>query len=228
MKRSLHQLVYTYFPRLWFLLRYRTENEYQNYVYSKDEIVPYGQSLRKLYALSPVLLEITRGRSFLEIGCDTGFFPLQAAALGATRSVGIDRNPKALKKAKEAAAFTGRSQVQFVEATIPNLPIAEKFDTVLFMSAMHYMFSDRCGNVILFTTMDSFIRYISQFVGKYLAIEFVDAQDSASEMLLAKSILEAGEYSQERFLSAMRTHFSEIVDLGHTHYQTRTLYLASK
>lgn len=226
MKKLLHDLLYKHYPRLWFLARYSVENEYQDYVVSRDDIVPYGATLKKFLALSPVWDSIVRGRTFLEIGCDTGFFPLMAAQRGATEVVGVDRNLNALGKAEKARKKMGFDHVAFKHAVVPDIGIMNQFNVVLLMSVMHYMFSDKCGNQILFSNMDSFVEYVSQYVGDCLLVEFVGADDPAAQKIVAKKFLSDGTYGEESFLVSLKKKYKAVSSLGGTHYETRRLFLA--
>jgi len=72
------------------------------------------------------------GKSFLDIGCNEGFFCNYALQQGATRVVGIDSQKAAIDKAREY--YPG---VTFLHQSWDKLP-DEKFDVILHASAMHY------------------------------------------------------------------------------------------
>lgn len=72
------------------------------------------------------------GLSVLDIGCNEGFFCIEAVRQGATRVLGIDQNPKIIEAAKrrsDKAEFLCRSWWE-----IPD----EQFDVIFFLSAIHY------------------------------------------------------------------------------------------
>jgi len=74
------------------------------------------------------------GKSFLDIGCNEGFFCNVAAQRGASRIVGIDFSPPSIALAKE------RYDNPVIEYRVQRwdaLP-DESFDVVLWSSAMHY------------------------------------------------------------------------------------------
>ena len=83
------------------------------------------------------------GKSFIDLGCNKGFFPLYAAACGAYRSVGIDPDQNRIKLANEIATVTNNSAVFFCGKY--TLDIAEElgvFDIVYIGSAYHYFWLD--------------------------------------------------------------------------------------
>jgi SAM-dependent methyltransferase len=212
---------------LWFFGCYNVENEYQNYLYSRHDIAPYGDTLKKYTALAGHLRGAVDGKTFLDLGCDTGFFPLMAAKLGARESVGVDRNARALAKAERARHRLALENVRFIRATAPDFTAHERFDTVLFMSAIHYMFSDKLGNHIIFQDMNALLKYLSGFVKNCLFIEFVKPDDPYIGRLVADRFLSSGEYSCAVFQEVLNRSFISVVNLGKTHSQTRNLFMAS-
>ena len=95
------------------------------------------------------------------------------------------------------------------------------------MSMIHYMFSDKCGNNLLFESMDSFIEYASGYAGKSLIIEFVDIADEAAVKVVSDGLLKTGAYSEQKFREALSRKYSRVLELGGTHLPTRRLYIAS-
>ncbi|SEK42787.1 Methyltransferase domain-containing protein [Pseudoxanthomonas sp. GM95] len=88
-----------------------------------------SRSLDKLKALHlPVLAD----KSFLDVGCNEGFFCGFAAFQGASRIVGIDRSQLFVERA--AARFP---QVDFFAQGWDELPDGQ-FDVILLASALHY------------------------------------------------------------------------------------------
>lgn len=73
-----------------------------------------------------------KGKSVLDIGCNEGFFCIEAIRQGAKRVVGIDLSTHFLELAKERCP-----EAEFHKTTWWNLP-NEKFDVILFLSAIHY------------------------------------------------------------------------------------------
>lgn len=72
------------------------------------------------------------GLAVLDIGCNEGFFCVEAARQGAARIVGIDYNADAIKSAEQRCP-----QGHFINATWWSLP-NEKFDLIFFLSSIHY------------------------------------------------------------------------------------------
>ena len=74
------------------------------------------------------------GRTFLDIGCNEGFFCNAAVSQGATSAVGIDKDERAIQHARTEY---GRPNVEFIVGGWDNLPPGP-FDVILWASAMHY------------------------------------------------------------------------------------------
>lgn len=89
-----------------------------------------SMSSSKLEALA--LPERLDGESVLDIGCNEGFFCAEAVRRGARRVVGIDSNDSIIRSAVKRT-----SEAEFRCTDWWNLP-DEKFDWILFTSAIHY------------------------------------------------------------------------------------------
>jgi SAM-dependent methyltransferase len=72
------------------------------------------------------------GLSVLDIGCNEGFFCIEAIKQGATRVVGIDQSKKFVESARQRCPAA-----TFIQASWWELP-EETFDVIFFLSAIHY------------------------------------------------------------------------------------------
>lgn len=72
------------------------------------------------------------GKAILDIGCNEGFFCLESVRRKAKRVLGIDANPALVEKARARVP-----DAEFINCSWWNLP-EEKFDYILFLSAIHY------------------------------------------------------------------------------------------
>ncbi len=87
---------------------------------------------RTLDKLKTLRLPVMEGRSFLDVGCNEGFFCGFASFAGATRAVGLDRS----------SMFINRAHARFPACEFhcqgwENLPDGP-FDVILLASALHY------------------------------------------------------------------------------------------
>jgi len=89
-----------------------------------------SKSEQKLRAIQ--LPEDLTGMSVLDIGCNEGFFCKAALERRATRVVGIDKTEKLIDSARQRVPGA-----EFRTCSWWDLP-AEKFDVILFLSAIHY------------------------------------------------------------------------------------------
>lgn len=72
------------------------------------------------------------GLSVLDLGCNEGFFCIEARRRGASRVVGIDADQKAIQAACHRAP-----DIEFLCQSWEELP-NEKFDIIIMLSALHY------------------------------------------------------------------------------------------
>lgn len=101
-----------------------------NYQSHKGTQPGMSDSDRKLSRLT-IPIDLT-GKSFLDIGCNEGFFCGIALERGAKRVVGIDSDAKALTLAKQLYP-----KAEYIHSTWHPLPDGP-FDVVQWSSAMHY------------------------------------------------------------------------------------------
>lgn len=73
-----------------------------------------------------------KGKSFLDVGCNAGFFCGEALRQNAKRVVGIDQSSKFIDDAKKRYP-----QAEFLNQSWDYLP-QEKFDVIIMLSALHY------------------------------------------------------------------------------------------
>lgn len=88
-----------------------------------------SRTLEKLNALK---LPDLAGRTFLDVGCNEGYFCGFAKFMGAARSVGIDHSPEFIFRAQ-----TRFPDCEFHARSWENLPEGT-FDVILLASALHY------------------------------------------------------------------------------------------
>jgi SAM-dependent methyltransferase len=72
------------------------------------------------------------GKSVLDIGCNEGFFCAEALRQGARRVLGVDFSKRFIDSAKQRV-----KEAEFLQASWWDIP-DEKFDVILFLSAIHY------------------------------------------------------------------------------------------
>ncbi|MFW7379733.1 MAG: class I SAM-dependent methyltransferase [Oligoflexus sp.] len=82
--------------------------------------------------LSKLRIPPLTGKSFLDIGCNAGFFCGYAKFDGATKSIGLDRSKKSITQAKQRFP-----DCEFLARTWDQLPEGS-YDTILLASALHY------------------------------------------------------------------------------------------
>ncbi|MDL2266990.1 methyltransferase domain-containing protein [Desulfovibrio sp. OttesenSCG-928-G15] len=97
-----------------------------------------SESAKKLAALK---LPSLQGMKVLDLGCNEGFFCQHALAQGAKRVVGVDASNWFIEKAKNLvpnySALEEEGRLSFLHSSWWNIP-DERFDLILFLSAIHY------------------------------------------------------------------------------------------
>jgi SAM-dependent methyltransferase len=96
---------------------------------------PGGSKSNEKLARIKLPADLTNKR-VLDLGCNEGFFCIEAKKRGAAYVLGIDRNKKSIEAAKERAARENL-EIDFLARDFLNVP-AGKFDVILMLSALHY------------------------------------------------------------------------------------------
>lgn len=73
-----------------------------------------------------------QGLSVLDLGCNEGFFCIEALKMGAARVVGVDRTKRHVEAARKRCP-----EGEFIHGSWWDLP-QERFDIILLLSAIHY------------------------------------------------------------------------------------------
>lgn len=102
---------------------------------SFDDRKGASQSSKKLLAIK--MPNNLNGKRVLDLGCNEGFFSLEAKRRGAAEVIGIDRNSKHIPIARERAAREGL-EIDFRNEDMLNLAEG-KFDVIIFLSAIYYL-----------------------------------------------------------------------------------------
>jgi SAM-dependent methyltransferase len=168
------------------------------------------------------------GKSFIDLGCNKGFFPLYAAKRGAYRAVGIDPDATRIERANDIAAFT-RSGAEFLRGKFDVKMVGTYgvFDVVYVGSAYHYFWLDYRDHDLVFDTL-------AQLTGDVLIFEGCTSLDDEQWRLAAikttgepEAKLRA-EFNEDVILRSARRHF-DIETLGRSgHASHRYLFTMKK
>jgi SAM-dependent methyltransferase len=82
--------------------------------------------------LAKLALPDLRGKRFLDLGCNMGFYCRHALAHGATRVVGVDSDAKVIEAARKVSA-----DIELFDGGWDHFPDGE-FDVIVCLSAIHY------------------------------------------------------------------------------------------
>ncbi len=107
-------------------IRNITQRGYQDF----EDQIGDSDSPKKLACLD--LPDSLEGKDVLDIGCNEGFFCIDALKKGATRVVGIDQNADVIDKARRRD-----NRAEYVNGSWWDIP-NDKFDFIYFLSALHY------------------------------------------------------------------------------------------
>lgn len=89
--------------------------------------------------ISDLLGDDIHHTSFLDIGCNSGFFSLELAARGAGRVEGIDLRPENIAQARFLADRYGLENVSFDVADIDDVESSDRWDVVLNLGVLYHV-----------------------------------------------------------------------------------------
>ena len=98
-----------------------------------------GDFPRVLWPYVEDVLSDVSGRTVLDVGCNAGFYALEAKRRGARRVLGIDIDPRYLEQARLAAQVL-EQEIEFRQLSVYDVArIGEKFDVVIFMGVLYHL-----------------------------------------------------------------------------------------
>lgn len=201
----------------WFL-----EGAYQHYLYRKGEIRTFDSSSDKFSLLRPFLSESIIGKTFFDVGCNTGACTLEVVCAGALHGTGIDMGPHLLMHAERVAKVIGvEDKVTFATVKLPDPNFSQTFDTVAVFSIIHHLFF----GLPQFQNFRELIEYLSGFAKSDLFIEYIGFVDDYIKYQDPKK-KNHEEYSEESFKEHLKEFFKDVHCLGPTMKADRILYRA--
>ena len=94
----------------------------------------------KFARFATIFPEDLTGKTVLDIGCNAGFYSVEALRRGAARVVGIDSDDRYLAQAALATEALGFTGVEFRNLSVYDVAaLGEKFDLVIFMGVLYHL-----------------------------------------------------------------------------------------
>jgi len=84
-----------------------------------------------------VMPQDLKGKTWLDVACNTGLFCIEAARRGAKRVVGIEPDKTWLKRAKKLASFLGLGKIEYYPLSALEIGKLGSFDFVSCFSLIH-------------------------------------------------------------------------------------------
>ena len=98
-----------------------------------------GDFPRVLWPYVADVLSDVSGRTVLDVGCNAGFYAIEAKRRGARRVLGIDIDPRYLEQARLAAQVL-EQDIEFSQLSVYDVArLGEKFDVVIFMGVLYHL-----------------------------------------------------------------------------------------
>lgn len=174
------------------------------------------------------------GKSFIDLGCNKGFFPLYASACGSHRAIGVDPDSVRVKRASEIAKFANNS-AEFITDRFKT-DISDQlgvFDIVYVGSAYHYFWLDHRDSFKQ-SAHEAIFEGLARLTGEILIFEgCTNLDDDAWRSAVLKQTKESedkirSEFNDDVIMKAANKYF-EIQALGQSGIGThRYLFTMTK
>jgi tRNA (mo5U34)-methyltransferase len=98
-----------------------------------------GDFPRVLWPYVADVLSDVADKTVLDVGCNAGFYAIEAKRRGARRVLGIDVDPRYLEQANLAAQVL-EQEIEFRQMSVYDVArLGEKFDVVIFMGVLYHL-----------------------------------------------------------------------------------------
>lgn len=206
------------------MLGYSMVTGYQHFLLGRHRIVPFGATRKKTIRLSQLFRDV-KGKSFLDIGCSSGFFCFQASIDGADRVLGVDVSEEETAGNRRRAGALNFSKVSFERTDFNDVAgRSQPFDFVLLVSLVHRLYGLPGSE-----TFDVMFERVSKLTNEALIAEYIPPTDFHSQHVFrSKRAEDLDTYSEEAFLAGLNKYFSKVSLIGDSGQQGRRLFLAWK
>ena len=199
-------------------------NGYQKFIIYKNKILPNGDSydlVNKYNLLKEDLIKKLSGKTFLDLGANSGFFTFLAHQNGATCTA-IDMDNEYIEIIKKITShYNYNIRIQQTNISKWN----ESADIVYALSLIHWIYS--CTSI--YGSMSKLIKYLRSITNEYLIIEWIDPTDDAIKCfkhINYNKKLSNKSYNHGEFINQLNNNFSKINKIGITRQKTRVIYKA--
>jgi SAM-dependent methyltransferase len=180
------------------------EDAYQEFRYAPGRLEPFGETLRKLEGL-PFFGDGFAGRSYLDLGCDAGFFVTRAALSGARTAMGLDvTGHSVLKAATIAGIVNPGADCRFVEGSVPEHAFGRTFDVASAFSLIHHLYQNKAR----FKDLHAVLRYLASLATEAAVVEFVAVEEGNAYGYAP--LAGDPDYNEENFVAGMSALFGEV------------------
>lgn len=178
---------------------------------------------KKFAVILPFMAQLIDYR-FIDIGCSSGYFGIQALLHGASHVSFLDHDPEYLAIASQVLLHLGLGTSECVCSTVSEY--SEVHDVGFVFALVHwiYSYSDTFGS------LQAIVDHLYGLASHTLFIEWIDPADYA--MGLAQHIQQNPErirddYTKANFIEALRQHYLTVALLAEI-TPTRHIYIATK
>jgi len=177
---------------------------------------------KKFAAIAP-FIHLLRNKRFIDFGCSSGYFGIQALLHGTSFVSFVDHDPEYLAIAQNVLHYLELTNWECICSTVS--AVTDIHDVGFALALVHwiYSYSDTFGS------LQAIVAHLAKLASHTLFIEWIDPTDYA--MALAGHLQQnpgriRQPYTKKNFLKALRMHYPT-VELLAAITPTRELYIAT-
>lgn len=174
-----------------------------------DQVWPIGDSLQAKWDLiGNDIGYLVPDAEVMDLGCNAGFFSIQAALLGAKRVVAVEADTTYTQLLREVAQRLSLRPLEIVEGQVQSY--RGERDVVLALALVHWLYS------LTAELGPNLIRHLAGLARRALFVEWIDPQDHNITQFGHVEKADHPQYQRAWFLEQLQAHFPITILLGET------------
>jgi SAM-dependent methyltransferase len=189
---------------------------YQGFEYGLDSgvcIPTNNRTKKKWKAVEIFFPELVRGRSFLDLGANFGFFCYKAMEQGASHATAVESNKQYFSAISRAQDLERR--VAWLHAKFPQGTSHLEADVVWCMSLIHHVFPKK--------SMEEILDALREMTHVAAVVEWVGRDDRAVRR--KGWARQYPEWNEQNFRTLAEERFVRVFYIGEGHHPERALYV---
>ena len=195
---------------------------YQTFLYRPGQVQGFGRTGDKYALIREPFEREVRGRKYLDIGSNQGFFLAQASLKGAERCTGIEQVPELQVQSRRMFQEVGLDNVEILGLKVGSGSPLPEYDVVSAFAVIHHLYLVG-GSYARFADL---VDYLAQAARKCLFIEYVH-NPGYLERAQRRHARDFSDYTEQIMAQELERRYSHVEKLADVS-DTRSVYCATR